>query len=34
MQALGFALDELREARLAPVVDFNGRKPKIDLGEN
>lgn len=33
MQVLGFRLDELREARLAPVVDFKGRKPKIDLGE-
>ena len=33
LQALGFALDELREARLAPVVDFKGRKPKTDLGE-
>ena len=28
VQVLGFALDELREARLAPVVDFKGRKPK------
>lgn len=27
LQALGFVLDELREARLAPVVDFKGRKP-------
>ena len=27
-QAMRFALDELREARLAPVVDFKGRKPK------
>jgi len=27
-QVLGFTLDELREARLAPVVDFKGRKPK------
>jgi ribosome maturation factor RimP len=27
MQALGFSLDELREARLAPIVDFKGRKP-------
>ncbi len=26
MQALGFALDELKEARLAPIVDFKGRK--------
>jgi ribosome maturation factor RimP len=33
LQVLGFTLDELREARLAPVVDFKGRKPKIDLGE-
>jgi ribosome maturation factor RimP len=33
MQVLGFFLNELREARLAPVVDFKGRKPKIDLGE-
>jgi ribosome maturation factor RimP len=28
LQALGFNLDELREARLAPIVDFKGRKPK------
>jgi len=28
LQVLGFALDELREARLAPLVDFKGRKPK------
>jgi ribosome maturation factor RimP len=33
LQALGFTLDELREARLAPVVDFKGRKPKTDLGD-
>ena len=26
-QALGFALDELSSARLAPLVDFKGRKP-------
>ena len=26
LQALGFTLDELKEARLAAVVDFNGRK--------
>ena len=26
MQALGFSLDELKEARLAPIVDFKGRK--------
>ena len=29
LQALGFTLDELREARLAPVVDFKGRKSKV-----
>lgn len=28
MQALGFTLDELREARLAAIVDFKGRKPR------
>lgn len=27
LQALGFTLDELREARLAPIVDFKGRRP-------
>lgn len=27
LQALDFALEELREARLAPVVDFKGRRP-------
>jgi ribosome maturation factor RimP len=27
-QALGFTLDEVREARLVPVVDFKGRKSK------
>jgi ribosome maturation factor RimP len=26
LRALGFALDELKEARLAPIVDFKGRK--------
>ena len=30
LQALGFSLDELREARLAPIVDFKGRRPKPD----
>ncbi len=25
---MGFKLDELKEARLAPIVDFKGRKPK------
>ena len=29
LQALGFTLDEVSQARLAPVVDFKGRKPKI-----
>lgn len=28
LQALGFTLDELREARLAPVVNFKGRNAK------
>ena len=28
LQALGFTLDELKEARLAPVVDFKGRKSR------
>jgi ribosome maturation factor RimP len=32
LQALGFTLDELKEARLAPVVDFKGRRPR-QLGE-
>ena len=30
LQALGFALDEIATARLAPVVDFKGRKSKSD----
>ena len=30
LQALGFTLDEIAQARLAPVVDFKGRKPKQD----
>jgi ribosome maturation factor RimP len=29
LQSLGFTLDEIHQARLAPVVDFNGRRPKI-----
>jgi ribosome maturation factor RimP len=33
IQALGFTLDELKEARLAPVVDFKGRKSR-QLGES
>ena len=28
LQALGFTFDELREARLAPIVDFKGRSAK------
>ena len=28
MQVMGFTLDELREARLAPIVDFKGRQHK------
>jgi ribosome maturation factor RimP len=33
LQVLGFTLDELKEARLASVVDFKGRKPKA-VGES
>ena len=33
LQALGFSLDELKEARLAPIVDFKGKKPKLVAGE-
>lgn len=34
-QVLGFALDEVREARLVPVVDFKGRKGRkaLDAGD-
>ena len=32
LQALGFTLDELREVRLAPLVDFKGRKAKSTPG--
>ncbi len=28
LQVLGFSLDELRDARLAAIVDFKGRKPR------
>lgn len=28
LQVLGFTLEDLREARLAPVVDFKGRRPR------
>ena len=31
MQALGFSLDELREARLAPIVSFKGRGTGAEL---
>ena len=31
LQALGFTLDEIATARLAPVVDFKGRKSKLDV---
>ncbi len=33
MHALGFTLDEMREARLAPVVDFKGRRAKPSAEE-
>ena len=33
VQALGFTLDELKEARLASIVDFKGRKP-VSVGES
>jgi ribosome maturation factor RimP len=29
LQALGFTLNEIHQARLAPVVDFKGRRPKL-----
>lgn len=32
LQALGFTLDELRDARLAPIVDFKGRASKAGQG--
>jgi ribosome maturation factor RimP len=32
LQALGFTLDELREARLAPIVSFKGRQGLPGLG--
>ena len=34
LHALGFALDELREARLAPIVDFKGRKARTPEGSS
>jgi ribosome maturation factor RimP len=33
LQALGFTLDELKEARLAPIVDFKGRKSGALAGQ-
>ena len=33
LQALGFSLDELKEARLAPIVDFKGRKTGALAGQ-
>ncbi len=30
LQALGFVLDEIREARLAPIVNFKGRRSKAN----
>ena len=33
LQALGFTLDEVKDARLAPIVDFKGRKPRSVAGE-
>jgi ribosome maturation factor RimP len=29
LQVMGFVPDELKDARLAPIVDFKGRKPKV-----
>jgi len=34
LQALGFALSELREARLAPIINFNGRGAKVGTETN
>ena len=34
LQALGFVLAELREARLAPIVDFKGRKARTQEGSS
>lgn len=34
LQALGFTLDELKEARLAPIVSFKGRGAKADTETN
>jgi len=32
LQVMGFTLDELKEARLAPIVDFKGRRPRDKAG--
>ncbi len=32
MSALGFTLEDVRDARLAPIVDFKGRRPKQVAG--
>lgn len=34
LQALGFTLDEVKEARLAAIVDFKGRKPRAEGKES
>ncbi len=34
LQALGFTLDEIAQARLAPVVDFKGRRPRSSLNND
>ena len=34
LQVLGFSLDELKEARLAPIVDFKGRKADAAAGQS
>ncbi|MEJ7930098.1 ribosome maturation factor RimP [Ramlibacter sp. AN1015] len=34
LQVLGFRLDELKDARLAPIVNFKGRRPKSVSGES
>lgn len=33
MHAMAFTLQELREARLAPIVDFKGRRPRGEAGD-
>ncbi|MGE4243021.1 ribosome maturation factor RimP [Ramlibacter sp.] len=34
LQALGFTWDEVKDARLAPIVDFKGRRPRTAAGES